>query len=157
MKELGHADRCIWCNRADGELLDVRVMVPSRLGLGLREAVVRVHGAHESGARAFFSRLTTDGRRLMIGVAILLALTLMSTIEVLVLESRSATVSIVSAVLLGPALLGLAVWMGISPCVRPEAVVWLGIERAVVGVRVAAAVVAASAAWLTWLTVVAAW
>jgi hypothetical protein len=86
-----------------------------------------------------------------------LVLSLMASIEVLVLETRSATISIASAVLLGPALLGLAVWLGIYPCVRPRIVVRVGIERAVVGVRVAAAVLAASAAWLTWLTLVAAW
>jgi hypothetical protein len=47
--------------------------------------------------------------------------------------------------------------MGISPCVRPRIVVRVGIERAVVGVRVGAAIIAAGAVWLTWLTVAAAW
>lgn len=145
------ARKCIWCNERGGELREITVTVPNRLGLDPHEEVVHVHAAHEPRARAFLARLTRNATRFLIGIALVVVLMPVAVATGLLLGDTAETGARLVAAAFAGLLLGLAVWLWVFPFATPETVRWLGIRKSMVAVRAGAVIVVALALWLVWI------
>jgi hypothetical protein len=123
--------RCVWCNRADGELRTVT------LAQGRERRAVTVHPAHEASLVAWHARATNDTQRFVTTIAFT-PLVLLGALGLAALVGRGATFLV-----LGLALIALAAFMWAHPYATPLTVRLVGVQRSIFLVRAATALLAA--------------
>lgn len=140
-------DRCVWCNGSEGPLRKIREVVPDRWGGNPEEREFPVHPRHESEARSFLRRVREGAgffMKVMLGSVV--AGPVLAAV-VIAAGAGGGSEETWAAVLVGPYVVALGLFIVRHPFATPETVEWLGLRRA-----------RSLARWTGWLTAaVGAW
>lgn len=119
--------RCVWCNQPDGEMRTVTVLAE-----GLQRRTMTVHADHEASFLAWHARVARDTPRFVTTIAFM-PLALLAALGVAALVGRPAI-----ALVLGLALIALAVFMWMHPYATPQTVRLIGVRRSIALARAGA-------------------
>ncbi|MGH9457255.1 MAG: hypothetical protein ACRD2J_06390 [Thermoanaerobaculia bacterium] len=141
MSSAAKSPRCLWCNEADGELVDVVVDVV------VDAQLVRAHRAHEDDLVRFIERTTRSGWSFLGGIAVSLLLGVVAAALAATGQPRvAAATAAVATTVCGVVILR-------YPFATPETISLFGVKRSITMVRFCGVAILLLAVWLTMLAI----
>lgn len=137
------SDKCAWCARRDGDLIQLRLRVPGQLALNLFWTEVHVHPRHEHHVRRWFALFRRDGRKFVISMLVFVVFLPTAALTV----ASAAGVPVEAAgewgekYALGPYLIVFGTIIAVWPFATPLTTRLFGMRASIVLVRVAALVI----------------